>query len=471
MAIHSQLILFSLLSTYLLCAFGLGAKDGKKFRVIKLTSLLPSPLCSTPKGSNHHENQKGMLKLDHHYGPCSPFGHHGKPNLRQILSQDQSRVNSLQTRLFKARVHHVEETKTTTLPAQMGVSVGTLNYIITIGLGTPKSELRVVFDTGSNLNWVQCQPCAVQCYPQQDPIFNPLNSSTYLNISCASPDCSQLSSATGFSPRCSSASTCVYTTTYGDGSVSLGYFARETLSLTPSDIFPNFAFGCGQANKGLFGRAAGLLGLGRNTLSLVSQTAKEYGKVFSYCLPSTSSSNGGYLKFGAGDVPSVKFTPMLTNPTDNSLYFLQMVGISVGAQQLNIAPSTFASPGTIIDSGTIITRLPMSAYIALRSTFRQFMSNYTMAPEFAPFDTCYDFSGKDTMTLPKVVLHFGGDVEVEVATSGIFAFVNPSQTCLAFAGNNDTSDVSIIGNHQQQTFQVIYDLTGEKVGFGAAGCS
>ncbi|XP_077252810.1 aspartyl protease family protein At5g10770-like [Tasmannia lanceolata] len=461
---HSHaLFLFSLLSTYLLFAFGIGAESESYYHVIKLTSLLPSPHCSTPKGSNHHENKKGRLKLDHLYGPCSPFGHRRKPTPRQILSQDQIRVNSLQSRL-NPRPHNVEDTKTTTLPAHMGKG----NYFFTIGLGTPKSELTVSFDTGSDLNWVQCQPCEGQCYSQQDPIFNPLNSSTYLNISCTSPECSQLPSATANPTLCFS-STCVYTSTYGDGSFSRGYFAHETLTLTPSDV-PNFAFGCGESNVGLFNTTAGLIGLGRDALSLVSQTSKEYGKVFSYCLPSTSSSSGGYLKFGSDDATSVKFTRLLTNPKAHSFYFLQMVGISVGGKQLDIAPSTFASPGTLIDSGTTITRLPMSAYIALRSSFREFMSNYTMAPALGPLDTCYDFSQQD-MQAPKVVLHFGGDVDVEVAESGIFFLGSQSQACLAFLGNSDASDFAVFGNHQQQTLQVVYDLTSEKVGFGVAGCS
>ncbi|XP_077222579.1 aspartyl protease family protein At5g10770-like [Tasmannia lanceolata] len=470
MANRARLIFF-LLSTYLLFAFGFGAESESYFHVIKVTSLLPPPRCSTPKGSNHHENRKGVLKLDHRYGPCSPLGHRGKPTLREILSQDQSRVNSLQSR-FKAQFRQVEDTKTTTLPAHLGTLIGTGNYVVTIGLGTPKSDLTVVFDTGSNLNWVQCQPCAGQCYPQQDPIFDPSKSSTYLNISCSSQDCSLLPSATGRSTRCAaSTSTCVYATAYGDGSFSTGYFARDTLALTTSDVFPNFAFGCGQSNDGLFGRTAGLLGLGRDALSLISQTAKEYGKVFSYCLPPTSSSNGGYLKFGSGDATSVKFTPLLTNPNSPSFYFLQMAGISVGGQQLNIAPSTFASPGTIIDSGTVITRLPMSAYVALRSAFREFMSNYTMAPASSLLDTCYDFTQQDTVTVPKIVLHFGGNVDVDVPLSGIFSIHSASQVCLAFAGNSDASDLAIFGNHQQQTLQVVYDLASNKVGFEVAGCT
>ncbi|KAI7990227.1 DUF21 domain-containing protein [Camellia lanceoleosa] len=43
----------------------------------------------------------------------------------------------------------------------------------------------------------------------------------------------------------------------------------------------------GRNNRGLFGGASGLMGLGRSDLSLVSQTSGLFGGVFSYCLPST----------------------------------------------------------------------------------------------------------------------------------------------------------------------------------------
>ncbi|KAK8505439.1 hypothetical protein V6N13_045876 [Hibiscus sabdariffa] len=57
--------------------------------------------------------------------------------------------------------------------------------------------------------------------------------------------------ATGISPRCSS-STCIYGIQYGDASFSIGFFAKEKLTLISKDVFNNFLFGCGQYNEGLF---------------------------------------------------------------------------------------------------------------------------------------------------------------------------------------------------------------------------
>ncbi|XP_058113119.1 aspartyl protease family protein At5g10770-like [Magnolia sinica] len=437
--------------------------ESESYHVIQVTSLLPKRSCSTPSGFN----QTG-LKIVHRRGPCSPFGQE-KASTREILMQDQSRVDSLMSRISSGSQR--VKTQDTEVPAQLGSSLGTQNYIVTVGFGTPEKKLSIAFDTGSDFTWIQCSPCPpIKCYSQQEPLFDPSESTSYRNVSCDSPQCAQLDSATGNPHSCSS--TCQYTVEYGDSSSSSGSFASETLTLTPSDVILNFPFGCGHENQGLFGRTAGLLGLGRDPLSLVSQTALKYNRVFSYCLPSPSSSDG-YLKFGSDAITSsnLKFTQMGTNPKAPSFYFLTMIGIRVAGEDLPIQASTFASPGTIIDSGTVITRLQPAAYMELRSTFRKSMSNYTMTSEYEIFDTCYDFSGLETVNVPKIVLRFQGDVEVEVDVLGIFYPVNNSQICLAFVGNRYTDSLGIIGNRQQRKINVVYDVGGERVGFGAGGCS
>lgn len=77
----------------------------------------------------------------------------------------------------------------TNLPAKSGSLIGSGNYYVVLGLGTPKKELSLIFDTGSDLTWTQCQPCARSCYKQIDEIFDPSKSTTYSNITCTSPDC------------------------------------------------------------------------------------------------------------------------------------------------------------------------------------------------------------------------------------------------------------------------------------------
>ncbi|KAK6927680.1 Xylanase inhibitor, N-terminal [Dillenia turbinata] len=408
------------------------------------------------------------MQVVHSHGPC--FSSHGKstaPTVAQVLAQDQSRVDTIHSRLSTGG--DPLRASSATIPGKSGRSLGSGNYVVTVGFGTPKRDQTVIFDTGSDLTWIQCQPCVKSCYKQQEPIFNPSSSTSYSNVSCTSAQCSQLTSATGNTPSCSS-STCVYGIQYGDQSYSVGFFGRERITLTSTDAYDNLLFGCGQNNRGLFGQVAGLMGLGRDPMSIVSQTSQKYGKFFSYCLPSSSAS-AGYLAFGReGTSDSVQYTPSSINSQGPSFYFIGITGISVGGQKLSIPSSIFSNAGTIIDSGTVITRLPPTAYSALRTAFRQQMSSYPTAPALSLLDTCYDFSQATSVSIPKINFYFSGNTNVDIDASGILYANGLSQVCLAFAPNSNDGDVAIFGNTQQKTFQVVYDVAGGQVGFGAGGC-
>ncbi|KAL5718832.1 hypothetical protein ACHQM5_011695 [Ranunculus cassubicifolius] len=257
---------------------------------------------------------------------------------------------------------------------------------------------------------------------------------------------------------------------YEDKSYSRGLFGQDTLTVSSLDVFPNFQFGCGQNNYGLFGQTAGVLGLGRDKISFVSQTASKYKKLFSYCIPSKGT---GYLAFG---VPSTvaKYVPLLTDARAPSLYFLSLQGISYEGKVLSIPSSTFTDRGTIIDSETVITRLPLMAYSALSTVFQQAMKakGYKSAPALSKLlNKCYDFTGVTNITYPKISLLFSGGTSFDVPEAGVLYIEDISQVCLAFAGNTDDQDVAIIGNTQQQTLQVVYDVDAGRLGFGPGGCT
>ncbi|KAF8020187.1 hypothetical protein BT93_G0780 [Corymbia citriodora subsp. variegata] len=413
-------------------------------------------------------NRTSTLEVLHKHGPCSQLAQGQSPlNHTKALLQDESRVKWIQSRSSNGN-DGLKASAVASLPANSGITLGTANYIVTVGLGTPKKDLTLIFDTGSSLTWIQCEPCLL-CYNQSDPIFDPLQSSSYSNILCNSTSCSQLNSTVGV--LCS-ISECVYAIQYGDSSTSVGFFATENLTISPTDVIDNFEFGCGEANQGLFGEVAGLIGLSDDNISFVEQTATKYGKYFSYCLPSTTSSTG-YLTFGKdpGASSSVSFTPISKVPESSEFYGISIVGISVGGNRLSIPSKVFSSGGAIIDSGTVISQLPPTAYKALNTTFRKAMANYTMAPALSFLDTCYDFSNESIITFPIITFSFAGGVDVDLDFSGIFYVVNASQVCLAFAANSADSDLGIYGNVQQTTFEVVYDVAGGRLGFGSNGCS
>ncbi|KAL4379046.1 hypothetical protein GQ457_02G038250 [Hibiscus cannabinus] len=438
--------------------------DVPRTHTLRTTSLLPSTVCkSSPKAIN----EKSLIKIVNKHGPCSGLSQDKEnivPSHAEVLRQDQSRADSIHSMLSSNSLEK------TSLQDKPGISIGTGKYQVGIGFGLPNTKLSLVFDTASQLTWTQCQPCSGYCYDQKEPVFNPLKSSSYASIRCPSATCNQISSE-GMQKGCSSSSTCIYGVTYTNTTFSVGFLAQESISLTSSDVFRGFLFGCGQRNR--FpngGRASGVLGLGRGWFSIVSQTSNKYHKVFSYCLPSNDAS-AGYLKFGDGNLPSsIKFTPMSKSFQGTNYYGLDMVDIGVGGERLSIDRSVFSTSGTVIDSASLITRLPPAAYSRVRRSFVAKMTNYPTAPAFENLGTCYDFSGNSTVVMPTITLYFDGGVEMPIDARGILYINKISQACLAFTENKEDDDAMIVGNFQQKGYEVVYDDGNGRVGFAAGAC-
>ncbi|RWR95101.1 aspartyl protease AED1-like protein [Cinnamomum micranthum f. kanehirae] len=176
-----------------------------------------------------HQCRFQSLRVVHRHEPCSPFGG-VRASHRQILRQDQARVNLIRSRIYKST--QKLQPQSISLPVNLGIPFSTSHYIVTVGFGKPKKDLTVTFDTGSDLTWIQCKQAL---------------------ISCNSAECTRLSSATG-NP---SSYDYEYSIGYGNGSTSAGIIGQETLTLTSIDVTQNFQFGCGQDNDGLFGETAG----------------------------------------------------------------------------------------------------------------------------------------------------------------------------------------------------------------------
>ncbi|XP_052166999.1 aspartyl protease family protein At5g10770-like [Oryza glaberrima] len=441
------------------------------WHVFSVSSLLPSSACTASKAASN----SSALGVVHRHGPCSPVqarrrGGGGAVTHAEILERDQARVDSIHRKVAGAggAPSVVDPARASeqgvSLPAQRGISLGTGNYVVSVGLGTPAKQYAVIFDTGSDLSWVQCKPCA-DCYEQQDPLFDPSLSSTYAAVACGAPECQELDAS-----GCSSDSRCRYEVQYGDQSQTDGNLVRDTLTLSASDTLPGFVFGCGDQNAGLFGQVDGLFGLGREKVSLPSQGAPSYGPGFTYCLPS-SSSGRGYLSLGGAPPANAQFTALADGATP-SFYYIDLVGIKVGGRAIRIPATAFAAAGgTVIDSGTVITRLPPRAYAPLRAAFARSMAQYKKAPALSILDTCYDFTGHRTAQIPTVELAFAGGATVSLDFTGVLYVSKVSQACLAFAPNADDSSIAILGNTQQKTFAVAYDVANQRIGFGAKGCS
>jgi len=242
-------------------------------------------------------------------------------------------------------------------------------------------------------------------------------------------------------------------------------------------LVQDFRFGCSHNIWGLFGQSAGVLGLGRGRTSLMVQAWSKYGGVFAYCLPADPTGTG-FLDFGPGAAAmaaaaKARLTPMLTYKGPR-YYYVGMTGIKVGGHLLPISPSVFSTAGTLLDSGTVITRLPPSAYRPLRAAFAKDMAvlGYQKAPGwFAMLDTCFNLTGfQGIVPLPTVSLVFQGGASLDVDATGILYVANASRACLAFAANRRDTNMAVIGSTQQKTYSFMYDIGKKVVGFTPGAC-
>ncbi|GMI67161.1 Atypical Aspartic Protease in Roots 1 [Hibiscus trionum] len=347
------------------------------------------------------------------------------------------------------------------------VVAGNGEFLMYLSIGTPPKSYSAIMDTGSDLIWIQCKPCS-QCYHQSSPIFDPKKSSTYAKLSCKNRLCKAL-------PQSTCDKGCKYTYSYGDYSMTQGEMATETLTFGKVSV-PKIGFGCGKDNEGEgFSQGAGLVGLGRGALSLVSQLKEPK---FSYCLTLFDDTQKSTLLMGSiarvdRAIGAVKTTPLIRNPLQPSLYYLSLDGISVGRTRLHIKKSSFAlrkdgTGGLIIDSGTTITYLEEGAFDAVKKGFTKHMKLPLDNSGAAGLDLCFTLPlGTKEVKVPKLVFHFkGADLDLP-AENYMIADSESGLVCLAMGSSND---ISIFGNVQQQNMMVLHDLKQQTVSFVQTQC-
>ncbi|KAL3616517.1 hypothetical protein CASFOL_039907 [Castilleja foliolosa] len=417
----------------------------------------PAPKCK--RFTDSKEMPKSTFEVFDIYGPCSPAAAGtspmNKPSPHDILHLDRLRVKALHNRFkYDSRF---QDTKEATRDLLVLFSYG--NHAIRIGLGTPPQFQTLIFDTGSAITWSNG--------------FNYYASSSSEIISCDSPSC------TWYLPHhtCEmfySKNTCFYNIGYLDGSNTKGAFIEDNFTIPQTGDWFSFVFGCATEVNGEYSNANGILGLSRDKVSFVSQTEDIYNEIFSYCFPSSPSSTG-FLKLGKRDYPdNVKFTRLITDPSYPSFYFINIISISVGGVDLSKNDDQFdlSFPGTVIDTGTVISRLPMYEYIKMRNEFQKQMAYFGYLMVQSPrrlFDTCY-YNIADRV-VPTITFTFEGDVNVDMdASTTLYTLEDSKISCLAFAGNSKGDLMAVFGNFQQKTLEVVYDVSKGLLGFSHQGC-
>ncbi|XP_027343008.1 aspartic proteinase CDR1-like [Abrus precatorius] len=405
-----------------------------------------------------HKSQYGIsIDLIHRDSPLSPF-HNSSMTPSESIKNAALRSMSRSNRVL------LSLDANTTLGSTIVPDMEGGEYLMKFYIGTPLVERLAFLDTGSDLIWVQCYPC-VSCFAQNSPIFDPKNSSTFKSLSCDTNACTFLSHQCGNSRECN------YFYSYGDNSSTSGHLGIETIAFENITI-PDFVFGCGLNNSFAFkneNKTTGIVGLGGGPLSLISQVGSEIGFIFSYCLLPPSENSTSKLKIGNDAIISGKgvvSTPLITNSSTPTYYYVNLKGITVGQKTVETGES---GGNIIIDSGTTLTYLKPSFYNNFVVLVKEAIGVDTIQNPPSPYNFC--FINKANMNFPSFEFHFDGASVPLDATKNLFTIINDLYCLEVVPFNTDNIGLAIFGNKAQIDIQVGFDLEGKKVSFAPTDCT
>ncbi|MFS8007590.1 putative nepenthesin [Helianthus anomalus] len=354
-------------------------------------------------------------------------------------------------------------------------------YYTKVRLGSPPKDYYVEIDTGSDALWVRCTPC-YGCPTRSRlhipvELYDPSSSSTSSLISCSDKRCSQAD--------CSNKQ-CSYTLRYADGSESSGYYVSDFMHLNitgigsvSSNSSSNVVFGCSTSQTGEYNdtriATSGVLGLGQNGLSIISQLSSEgiAPKAFSHCFLGSRSGEGVFV-IGYIIEPNMVFTPLVQSQRH---YNVNLQSISVNGQTLPINPSTFAiadnQNGTIIDSGTTLAYFSEAAFRPIVDAIAQSVLQ-TVQPlnEYDPM--CYAITSSVSNIFPTVSLNFAGGGSMHLRPQDYLLPQNtvnePEVWCIGFQEIHDQGRV-ILGDLVLKNKIIVYDIEGQRIGWSDYDCS
>jgi hypothetical protein len=411
---------------------------------------------------SHALNNGFSVELIHRDSPKSPLYNPTQNKYERIVNAARRSIN---------RANHLHKVSLTSTP-ESTVIPDTAEYLMTYSIGNPPFKLYGVADTGSDIVWLQCEPCD-PCFNQTSPKFNPSKSSTYKLIPCSSNLCQSVrdSSCDG--------DNCQYSISYGDGSISQGDLSLETLTLESTSgrpvSFPKTVIGCGTHNTMSFqGQSSGIVGLGGGPVSLITQLGSSIDGKFSYCLlPSSSHESNTTSKLNFGDAAVVSGDDVVSTPTVTKdppvFYYLTLESFSVGNKRVDFGGSFSGESkegNIIIDSGTTLTLLAPDVYNSLESAVIEQVKLDRVDDPNQEFSLCYKLTS-DEYDFPLITAHFQG-ADVELHSINTFVAVADGVVCFAFASSQS---LSIFGNVAQQNFLVGYDINKKTVSFKPTDCS
>ncbi|KAK1276994.1 hypothetical protein QJS04_geneDACA011035 [Acorus gramineus] len=266
-------------------------------------------------------------------------------------------------------------------------------------------------------------------------------------------------------PSCGPDQKCTFLQEYLDGTFSEGELKRDTFAFEGPDSATvsglPLVFGCSHNNvisnpeDWADGNRAGIVGMGRDTLSMASQLAQP---AFAYCLlGEPQQSMTSRVQIGASPRMWGNSTAMLRGVH----YMAMLESISLGAQRVVDVPSGHQ---VTLDSGTTMTYLEPELFDPVLDTVKGLMKGFEVIRDpQGRSELCYGATTKGLIEagLPVIELGFVGGARLEVNVESLFLEVAERLVCISL--RRSTFRLTIIGNIVQQNNVVGYDLVNERI--------
>ncbi|MCO5604553.1 hypothetical protein L7F22_058720 [Adiantum nelumboides] len=321
-------------------------------------------------------------------------------------------------------------------------------YYVELSIGSTSQPVLMSIDTGSDLAWVQCQPCE-QCYDQSLPIFDPNQSPGFVKTNDQDSYCNAVQAIETIGGGADD-SLCLYQSGFADGTSTFGYIAKDQFNFWDAGAgsggvtvsVPGLGFGCGTKNTyGVQTVVSGVLGLGfGRSLSMGEQFLALYGvsPAFAFCFaPIFSDPNSGWLMFGDAAIPPPDYpsTPLLEDEGFSVYFYVELVDFVIGDQRVGLPADIFAidpddqTGGVIVDAGDIVSIITTDAYAPFRAAWINAVIDILGEPG-APgpdgLDTCWDYP--NVVAVPSIGFLF---------SNGNLLPLSPAATQLIFIDDNN----------------------------------
>ncbi|CAD6224721.1 unnamed protein product [Miscanthus lutarioriparius] len=279
-------------------------------------------------------------------------------------------------------------------------------------------------------------------------LAQPGESASYEPMRCTGQLCSDI-----LHHGCERPDTCTYRYNYGDGTMTMGVYATERFTFASSDgdrlMTVPLGFGCRSMNVGSLNNGSGIVGFGRNPLSLVSQLSI---RRFSYCLTqSRPTPAAGRAPSCSGPCPAAADTGVGVRAPARRL----------GRRDRRLRYCAHAATGAVLAE---VVR-------AFRQQLRLPFANGGNPEDGVCFLVPVAWrrsSSTSQVPVPRMVFHFqGADLDLP-RRNYVLDDHRRGRLCLLLADSGD--DGSTIGNLVQQDMRVLYDLEAETLSFAPAQC-